>query len=168
MHLIIPVIHRIDHTFFQCLIRIIKPTFRLHPILRLHHILHYYHIFQVLHNPFNDSRYRTLECFFRKAVGVLHLSFREYHHRHLCIWEEFLRIITEHHSSYVLNHPSFCRTGQHIHPFKQIHCIQMLQFAYHATLHLLQIFPNQHIIYIVFLYIRITTPIKRHTTCHIP
>ena len=33
--------------------------------IRYPHILHYYHIFQVLHNPFDDSRHGTLECLFR-------------------------------------------------------------------------------------------------------
>ena len=146
----------------------IEPTFRLHPILRFHHIFHYHHIFQVLHNPSDDSRHRTLECLFRETVWILHLSFREYHYRNLRIRKEFFRIIAEHHSGYVLYHPSFRRTCQQIHSFKQIHRIQMLQLSYHATLDRLQIFPNQHIIYIVFLYVRIPSSVKRHTARHIP
>ena len=77
-------------------------------------------------------------------------------------------MVTKHHGSHVLYHPILCRSNQQVQPFKQIHCVKVFQFTHHSTSYLLQILTNQYIINILFFDIRIATPIKRHTACHIP
>ena len=113
------VIKAINYSFFQSLIRIIVFYNRTLSILGLMDFLLDNICLEIIHRITNHLRHTTsYGRNLNHIIRVLHSSFRKYHDFNLGHFEEFLRMLTEHHRSNILDLKTFRCSFQQIHLLK--------------------------------------------------
>ena len=160
-------VHRIHHSFFKSLVRIIKKLYRLSGILRFNDTFFDYIGSQIIKSRTNHIGCRSRD--FRHLYHIIRVLFQsigEHDNIDLCIREIFTRILTKHHGCNILEHTPLARTSIKIHLIKNILQWCIYKILYQLTPYLSQMFQHQHRRYIIDTNIWITSIIERHPIGH--